>query len=56
MAPLKLYNNAVEIKPYRVLLQMGLHFHKVSGLDTTFFNLTPFSKQNIQMVLKLHCE
>lgn len=56
MAPLQFYNNAVEIKPYRVLLQMGLHFHKVSGLYTAFLNLTPFSKQNIQMVLKLHCE
>lgn len=42
MAPLQLCNNAVEIKTYRVLLQMGLHFHKVSGPGTAFLNLTPF--------------
>lgn len=42
MAPVQLHNNAVEIKACRVLLQMELHFHKVSGLDTAFLNLTPF--------------
>lgn len=42
MAPLQLYKNAVEIKPYRVLLHMGLHFHEVFGIDTAFLNLTPF--------------
>lgn len=39
-APLKLCNDAVEMKPYRVLFQIGPHFHKVSGPDTSFLNLT----------------
>lgn len=53
MAPLKLRNDVVEMKPYRVLLQIALHFHKVSGLDTSFLNLTHLCSNRI---LKWHLD
>lgn len=46
-ALVKLYDRAVEMKSYRMLLQIGLHFPKASGLDTSFLNLTPLCSNRI---------
>lgn len=47
MALVELRDRAVEMKPYRMLLQIGLHFPKASGLDTSFLNLTPLCSNRI---------
>lgn len=46
-ALVKLYDRAVEMKSYRMLLQIGLHFPKASGLDISFLNLTPLCSNRI---------